>query len=139
MALKTRSATRPSDCAFRYQWISEAAYYNAESRNFLPGMELDDWLIAENDFVKMQIMRYQVIIQEDGGMTIIGLQRLAKSLGVENPQMITLPVELIHAIQKITHCDPCFNFKPETHCNTSESCLWKAECKKLIAKWQPFP
>jgi hypothetical protein len=136
LALKTRSATRPSDCEFIYQWISEAAYYYAESRNFIPGMELDDWLIAENDFVKMQIMRYQVIIQEDGGMTVIGLQRLAKSLGVESPEMITLAVDLIHAIQKITHNNPCFNFKPETHCDTTESCLWKAECKKLIAKWQ---
>jgi hypothetical protein len=102
-------------------------------------MELDDWLIAENDFVKMQIMRYQVIIQEDGGMSVLGLQRLAKSLGVENPEMITIPVELIHAIQTITHCDPCFNFKPEAHCDSSETCLWKAACKKLIAKWQPLP
>ncbi|MDD5267289.1 MAG: DUF2934 domain-containing protein [Methylococcales bacterium] len=102
-------------------------------------MELDDWLIAESGFVKMQIMRYQVIIQEDGGMTIKGLQRLAKLLGVENPEMISLAVELIHSIQKITHCDPCFNFKPEAHCNTGESCLWRAECKKMTAKWQPSP
>jgi hypothetical protein len=31
----------------RYQLISEAAYYHAERRSFVPGYELDDWLNAE--------------------------------------------------------------------------------------------
>ena len=29
------------------RWISEAAYYRAESRGFQPGRETDDWLAAE--------------------------------------------------------------------------------------------
>ena len=98
-----RLNTRLADCAFRLQWISQAAYYKAESRNFKPGMELEDWLFAENEFVKMLIMRYQVISYEDGGMTTKGLQRLAESLGVKHSEIITQVDELIHAIQKITN------------------------------------
>jgi hypothetical protein len=135
--MENRLNVRPTDCAFRYQWISEAAYYKAHSRCFVPGLELEDWLFAENEFVTMQIMRYQVISSEDGGMSISGLQRLAKSLGVENAEALTLIADLIHAIQKITHNEPCFSSDPENHCNTTESCLWKSECKKMIAKWLP--
>ena len=29
------------------RWISEAAYYRAETRGFQPGRETDDWLAAE--------------------------------------------------------------------------------------------
>jgi hypothetical protein len=49
-----------------------------------------------------------------------------------NSANITEVLDLIHAIQISTKTDPCFNLD----CNQSESCLWKAECKKLIAKWQ---
>lgn len=133
-----RLNTRPTDCAFRLQWISQAAYYKAESRNFKPRMELDDWLFAENEFVKMLIMRYQVISYEDGGMTTKGLQRLAKSLGVKHSEVITQVDELIHAIQKITNNTPCFNVELETQCSVAEHCLWKEECKtnKIIARWK---
>ena len=31
----------------RHRLISEAAYFHAERRRFLPGAELDDWLAAE--------------------------------------------------------------------------------------------
>lgn len=31
----------------RYLLISEAAYFRAEDRGFVPGQELDDWLAAE--------------------------------------------------------------------------------------------
>ena len=31
----------------RHRLIAEAAYYRAESRNFIPGFELEDWLSAE--------------------------------------------------------------------------------------------
>jgi hypothetical protein len=137
--MKNRSESRLSDCEFRQHWISEAAYYLAEKRSFVPGMELDDWLLAENDFVNMLIMRHLDQAHEDGGLNIRGLQRLAKSVGVERPETITQTVDLIRAIQKATNDDSCFNFEPGTHCNTAECCLWKAECKKLIAKWHPLP
>ncbi len=31
----------------RYRMIAEAAYFRAESRGFVPGSELQDWLAAE--------------------------------------------------------------------------------------------
>ena len=136
--MKTRADTRLSDHEFRHCWIAEAAYYLAEHRQFVPGMELDDWLMAEDEFITMQILRYQTIANEDGGMSIKGLQRLAKSLGVENPETMTLETELIRSIQKATETNPCFNSAPTEHCDEVGSCLWKAECKKLIATWHPL-
>lgn len=32
-----------------YRMIREAAYLKAEARNFLPGVELQDWLEAEKE------------------------------------------------------------------------------------------
>jgi hypothetical protein len=136
--MKTRSESRLADCDYRQHWISVAAYYIAEKRGFLEGMELNDWLLAENDFTNMLIMRYLDQAYEDGGLHVKGLQRLAKSVGVERPETLTQIVDLIRAIQKATNDDSCFNFQPSAHCNTAECCLWKAECKKLIAKWHPL-
>ncbi len=42
--------TNLMDCVFREQWISEAAFYLAEQRQFASGYELDDWLQAEKEF-----------------------------------------------------------------------------------------
>ena len=91
-------------------------------------------LHAENEYVKMRIIRYLTIAKEDGGMTLTGLQRLAKSVGVEKVEGIHLKKELIRAIQKATNDDPCFRYKPFTICS-EEDCIWKAECKKMIAIW----
>ncbi len=133
--MEKRSQTRLTDGVFRHHWISEAAYYRAEYRNFAPGKELDDWLHAETEYIKMQIKRYLSIIHEDGGTTIKGLQRLAKMAGVENPESITLEIELIHAIQRVSKQNPCCNSEPVTNCHDKEHCLWKTECRKMIAKW----
>jgi len=136
--MKIRSESRLSDCNFRQHWISEAAYYLAEKRKFAVGMELEDWLLAEKVFVKMLITRYLGIAHEDGGLSIKGLQRLAKSVGVENSNELMQEDTLVHAIQKATDDNPCFNFEPGAHCTTSECCLWKAECKQMVAKWHPL-
>lgn len=32
--------------------IAEIAYYKSESRGFLPGFELDDWLEAEREYMQ---------------------------------------------------------------------------------------
>ena len=56
------------------------------SRNFESGLELNDWLVAEQEFVKMLIKRYLNICSEDGGLTLIGLQRFSLSLGIENAE-----------------------------------------------------
>lgn len=136
--MEKRSSTRLPDHAFRYQWISQAAYYKAESRNFLPGKELEEWVFAENEFAKMLITRYQVIASEDGGMTIKGLQRLAKSLGVKSLETIIQIDELVQTIQKASNHPPCFNDKHEIQCNVAEHCLWKKECikNKVMARWK---
>jgi Protein of unknown function (DUF2934) len=33
----------------RHKWISEAAYFIAERRGFVPGAELADWIAAESN------------------------------------------------------------------------------------------
>lgn len=134
--MERRSAIRPSDREFRHQWISQAAYYKSERRNFAQGLEVDDWIFSEKEFAKMLIMRYLFIANEDGIMTILGLQHLAKAVGVENPEKLTLIDDLIRAIQKASKTDPCFHLEPETLCDKIKSCLWSEECKKIIATWQ---
>ncbi len=129
-----RSPSRCVDRVFRHQWISVAAYYKTETRNFEPGMELDDWLYAELNYVKMQIVRYLAITKEDGGRTITGLQRLANSVGVDDADSLYSKIELIQAIQQATKNDPCFRTTPITYCAENE-CVWKEECKTMIAKW----
>ena len=42
---KNRSVTGEE----KHQLISQAAYYRAEQRGFIPGLELDDWLAAEEE------------------------------------------------------------------------------------------
>jgi Protein of unknown function (DUF2934) len=133
--MKDRSIERPSDCTYQRQWISEAAYYKALNRNFESGFDLDDWLFAEHDFFNMLITRYLIISTEDGGMSMVGLRRLAKSIGVKSPETFTHKDELIRAIQMNMYHDHCFNSDVSSHCNPNEPCLWRAECKKMIAQW----
>lgn len=38
------------DAEERLKAIATAAYYKAEERGFVPGLELDDWLEAEAEF-----------------------------------------------------------------------------------------
>jgi hypothetical protein len=118
----------------RHQWISVAAYYRAEARNFVSGKELDDWLAAENEYVMMQIALYLAKSEEDNAMTIHDLHQLAKSIGVENPENMNLKIELIQSIQHATHHRPCFRSDPGMICHEND-CIWRAECRKLIAEW----
>jgi hypothetical protein len=36
----------------KHHLVSEAAYFRAERRNFIPGYELEDWLVAESEIEK---------------------------------------------------------------------------------------
>ena len=56
--MNRRSESRLPDSHFRNQWISEAAYYQSETRNFATGCELDDWLYAENVFEQSMLRRH---------------------------------------------------------------------------------
>ncbi|TAK61827.1 DUF2934 domain-containing protein [Methylobacter sp.] len=118
----------------RHQWISEAAYYKALARKFEPGKELTDWLEAEIDYYNMLIDLYISILEEDGEMTVLGLQQLAQFIGIQNPEDILLKTELVGAIQSAAGHTPCFRSKISMLCEEIK-CKWRAECRKLIAVW----
>ena len=120
----------------RHQWISVAAYYKAQARGFVPGLELDDWLAAEIDYIEMLIALYLSIVEEDGAMSIVSLRQLAKAIGVQNPERLNLKVDLIRAIQDKSRTNPCFQLDPSNLCNEIAGCQWKAECRKIIAEWK---
>lgn len=82
----------------------------------------------------MQISRYLAQAEEDGGITLSGLHRLARSVGVNNPEKTSLKIDVIHAIQKATYHSACFRAETSKLC-TREDCSWQGECKKLIAEW----
>ncbi len=118
----------------RQHWISIAAYYKAKARGFEPGQELNDWLEAEKDYSEMLVALYLSVSNEDGGMTIAGLQQLAKSIGVQNSECMSLKIELIQAIQNISRHRPCFQSETRMLCG-GVGCEWRAECRRLIAVW----
>ena len=120
----------------RHKWISVAAYYKSEKRGFIPGFEEVDWLAAEKDYFEMLIAAYLDIVEEDGAMTIVSLQKLAKEIGVLNPKHLNTKVALIRAIQESTRTHGCFRFDPSDLCNEVDDCQWKKECRKLIAIWK---
>jgi len=82
----------------------------------------------------MQIALYLVKVEEDHAMTILGLQQLAKLAGVENSENIKLKIELIQSIQSATHHRPCFRSNLRLICHEND-CIWRSECRKLIAEW----
>lgn len=118
----------------RHQWISEAAYYKAETRKFEPGKALDDWLEAEIDYSVMLVGLYISILEEDGPITTLSLQELATFIGIQNPECITSELELVRAIQHATKQHPCFRFETNEFCGDAD-CQWKTECRKLISVW----
>lgn len=120
----------------RHQWISVAAYYKSEKRYFAPGLELDDWLEAEEDYIEMLIATYLSIVEEDGVMTIVSLQKLAKEIGVPNPENLRFKVDLIRAIQDICLTRPCYQHNTHNVCDVIDGCQWRKECQRLIAIWK---
>jgi len=118
----------------RHQWISEAAYFKAEAREFEAGKELDDWLEAEIDYSAMLVALYLSILEEDGPITVLSLQELARFIGIQNPECISSELDLVRAIQHATKQQPCF--RSETHRVCEDiNCQWKKECRKLVAAW----
>lgn len=119
----------------RQQWISDAAYYKAEARGFVPSHEITDWLEAEQDYVEMLVDLFLSVFREDGALTVTGLQQLAKAIGVQKPERIDSKQKLIRLIQKASHHRPCFRTKPGEFCQDQTGCQWSAECQKLVADW----
>ena len=120
--------------AIRHQWIAEAAYFKAEARGFEVGGALDDWLEAEQDYIKSMITEYLSVCEEDGGLTLVSLQQLARDIGVDHPEKITGIKQLVRSIQQASHERPCFRFERNLLCK-DKNCQWSSECQKLIAVW----
>ncbi len=119
----------------RHEWISVAAYYKAQTRGFIAGQELDDWLAAEKNYIDILLTSYLSIIEEDGVITLSSLQQLARTIGVESPDRLE-KVDLIRAIQDKSLSNPCFQLDPSDLCNEIGGCQWKIECRKIIAEWK---
>jgi hypothetical protein len=117
----------------REQWIAVAAYFKAEARGYIPGLEIQDWLEAEQDYLDMVVQLFLSVFNEDGFMTITGLQQLAKAVGVKKPERIDSKLELIRQIQLTCNHLPCFRTQRRERCK--EVCLWQADCQKLLAEW----
>ena len=123
------------DYISQQQWISDAAYYKAEARGFIPGYEVTDWLEAEQGYTEMLVDLFLSVFREDGALTVTGLQQLAKAIGVQKPERVDSKQKLIRLIQKASHHRPCFRAKPGEFCQDQAGCQWIAECQKLVAEW----
>ncbi|CAG7856028.1 hypothetical protein MCAMS1_00368 [biofilm metagenome] len=117
------------------QWIAVAAYFKAEMRGFVPGLEIEDWLEAEQDYLDMVVQLFLSVFNEDGLMTMTGLRQLAKAVGVNKPERIDSKLELIRQIQQKCNHLPCFRTQKRDRCVHKETCLWQADCQKLLAEW----
>jgi hypothetical protein len=118
----------------RHQWIAEAAYFIAETRQFEPGKALDDWLAAEIAYTDMLIASFMAVLAEDGPITLVGLRQLASMIGIENSSDFTSEVELIRTIQNAARHRPCFRLEATWTCDDTD-CQWRAECRRLISVW----
>ncbi len=118
----------------RHQWISEAAYFKAETRAFKVGRELNDWLEAEKNYIEMLITSCLSVCKEDGGINKASLQLLAKKIGIEHPEDITQTTELVRVIQNTSQQRSCFQSEYSKLCQDKD-CIWSIECQKLIAEW----
>jgi hypothetical protein len=115
--------------------MSSLAVDSAEPTDYYMASEVsNDWIMLENSFAQAKIATYIAHATEDGSMTLTGLRQLAKSVGVTGMQQCVNAVELIHAIQLLTHRRNCSDTTANSSCHQL-SCLWRAECKKLVADW----
>lgn len=130
-----RSFKEQAGRIYRQQWISEAAYFKSQNRNFLPGHELTDWLEAEQAYIKMLVDVFLTLCHEDGIMTVTGLQQLAKAIGVNKPERVDSKLKLIRLIQTASRHRPCFRTKPGEFCEHQAGCQWSTECQKLVAEY----
>lgn len=116
-------------------WISVAAYFKSEAKNFTPGCEQTDWLEAEQDYIEMLVDLFLCICREDGIITMTGLQQLASAIGVQKPECIDSKLELIRLIQSKSNRQPCFRTNPGEFCRYQADCQWSNECQKLVAEY----
>jgi hypothetical protein len=119
----------------RQQWVSDAAYYKALARGFEPDHSLEDWLVAERDYLTMLIDLQLHVLEEDGTVTTMGLRQIAESLGVEHSELMRSELTLIRAIQEASHHYPCFRSASSESCKEMADCQWMEKCRKIVAIW----
>jgi phosphate transport system protein len=105
-----RSENRLTDGDFRNQWITEAAYYQSETRNFATGCELDDWLSAENVFEQTMLRRHTLQkfdselqhlhsqVTHMAGLELNQLRRVLQALTEKNAEAANLVIAEDQAI-----------------------------------------
>ncbi len=116
----------------RHQWIAEAAYFKAEARQFAANYALHDWLEAEIEYAEQQVKKFLANHEEDQGMiTTVDLQRLAKSIGIQHPENIHLEkvnrlsrdkifiISIVHEKAVITQKSRGTAAAPAVHCRQS--------------------
>lgn len=131
----SKAAKQQSSNLSRQRWISDAAYYKAAARGFIPGYEISDWLDAEHEYKEMLVGSFLSKCNEDGDITITGLRRLAKEIGVPRPERIDSKIDLIRLIQTASNHRPCFKDLSDELCQEQAGCQWSSECQKLVAEW----
>lgn len=94
----------------------------------------NDYFLDKKNNIIERISQYLKNAQEDGGITITGLQRLARSVGVQSAENIYSEEELILNIQMMSGHKPCFQRNSDEYCDCL-NCIWKFKCKKLVADW----
>lgn len=118
------------------EWITKSASLKAETRGNFPGFEPDDCLDTDQGNIEQKIQAYLHVSREDGGLTLPGLRNLAESIGIPNPDKAETELELIRLIQQACHSEPCFRNSHDECCHPQSVCLWRGECRKLIAEYQ---
>lgn len=119
----------------RHQWVSVAAYFLAEAKNFNASSTLDNWLEAEIAYSEMLITAYLAALEEDNEpITTFSLQQLAASIGISHVDKLNSKTKLIQAIQNTLRHRPCFHDEDRNLCHELE-CQWKSECLRLTAVW----
>lgn len=131
----SKTLAQQLDLLSREQWIANAAYFKAETREFGADHEIQDWLEAEQEYLDMVVQMFLSVFNEDGLMTITGLQQLAKAVGAEKPEQFDSKPELIRLIQSVCRHRPCFRTMAREQCPNKNECQWQADCQKLLAEW----
>jgi hypothetical protein len=87
--------------------IFEADDYDV-SGYFVVDNFLNESMATENGHVQTQITSYLAEAKEVAGIQLADLHQLAKSMGVKDPETISLKMELIGSIQKALYQSYCF-------------------------------
>ncbi len=119
----------------KHQDVSAVVNFKkAKTRVSKVSHQLNDRQPDEKEYKEKLISDYLLVCKEDGGMTHVSLQQLAKAIGVENSENITQITELVRVIQKASQQRSCFQSDHSKLCK-DKTCIWSNQCQKLIAEW----